>query len=148
MAVETVFLIVLLFALVAGHFLLEITKPRKQEKIVVSGETQKLLMPSETISENQASPIIERLDRLEKMLLSSQNALDPEKFGGGKIENGLQKKLQSLVDFKNEMRIEAAALRDEISAIKEFIGMKENQKQPEPEIPTEKLHQLAFNARK
>ncbi len=147
MAIETVFLVVLLIALVAGHFFLEITKPKKEQLFQVSGETQKLLMPSETISSAQLSPVMERLDKLEKLLLSFQNNQENQPLSGRKIENGLQKKIESLVDFRNEIRIEVAALKGEIRAIKEFIGFKEKNSQVF-EIPSNKLHELAYNVRK
>jgi len=184
MALLTVFLLVLVFALLLGHFFLEITRTKShatagnefaKEKeygekntrhntlpnssgkeaaknavsIAGSFETQRLLMPSDTANSRVLSTIIERLDRLEKILHSANQAAG--KTGllqGKKMEGGFHKRLQSLIDFKHETRIEVAALKEEVRQIKARLGIGGKQGQPVPEIDRERLRELVYNVRK
>jgi len=155
MVLVAVFLGILILALLVGHGFLAITGQKKgkqgekaveKQLIEISPETKKLLMPSETLSKQDASMLKERIDKLEKLLLSAQQKLVVQNLGQEESRD-LFKKLQNLTDFKHEIRIEVAALKEEVKAIKQAVGIKEEPR-AEIEISQEKLHDLIYNVRK
>ena len=144
MAIFTLFLIVLIVALVIGNLFLSVTEDKKpfsdeyQETPNQKTETEKLLMPSETVqSTPAASPrtnyqteILEkRLDRLEGMVLRAK--------GNKHVEAQCQKlgeDVRELKQFRNRAEIQLAAQ-----------GNTGKPAEKKGDLDEQKLHDLIYN---
>ena len=158
MSPVTVFLVVLVLALLLGNFFLELVKPRKERaETVQSGETppetQKLLMPSNALW-NSISELNSRVESLEKKIEGKMGVPAASIVPGKELPletqlpGGLSRKLDSISGFQREIKIEVAALKEQLKEVKGFIGMKEKQPVQLPEIDDKKLHELIYNTRK
>ncbi len=140
MELLTIFLVILIVALLIGNFFLSVTEP-KEKQAFAGSETQKLLMPSDTLSPGDVYLIHEKLDRIEKSISErSPSAAELQ-------QDELIKKLEALVNFRREMTIEVEALKDQVKEIKGSAGL-QDKAQREIEIDNQKLHDLIYNNRK
>ena len=153
----TVFLLILVFALIIGNVFLSITKPI-QGDLQVLPEESALLWPNieeqakyrkteahaNTVHSSVQSEVKNRLDRLERILLG----LNTTTFVGKKLNaTKLYRKLNELSDFRNDAKIQIAALRDELEQLKSG-KLKKAKKKGIPKLKDKRLHELAYNIRK
>lgn len=150
----TIFLVVLIIALVLGNILLGLLKPSKQLQQqgypAQSAQSQKKtssVFKSSAVFEEAAEKeriglLNKRIDRLESLLLK----INGTKFLGKKL-NGtvLGQKLVDFNEFKDNTKLEIAALKQELARVKNQLGIKER-KNPGEDYPIsdEKLHELVF----
>jgi len=150
--VVTVFLGVLIAALIFGNILLSLLKPgsKKGQGMPSAnalanspshsfGRDSVLLKASERERQNMLN---KRIDRLEKLILT----INGPEFVEKKVDSTVMgKKFSDLNDFRRRARVEIAALKDEMKAVKKKLGVKEK-KNPgkEYQISDKKLHDLVF----
>lgn len=172
--IETIFLIVLIFALVLGNIFLSLTSPKRLEKMAQKANEKNLARSQENSSIGQstlgnwqesqsrltaehsqtfqakesdfaedlekekANYLTKRIERLEQLLLKINNS----KFIAQKLDaTNLAQKLKDFDEFKQNTRLEIAALRQRLD---KSHPQKEEVKQPIPDISDDKLHDLVF----
>ena len=154
----TIFLVVLIGALVLGNILLALIKPGseqradkaepiEQPKLVESQEKLPGVFKSnpsfaQDTGQERANQLNKRIDRLESLLLK----INGSKFLGKKL-NGtvIGQKLSGYNEFKGNTKIEIAALKQDIARVKKEIGIKEKKNPGEDyQINDKKLHELVF----
>jgi len=149
----TVFLVVLIIALAFGNILLSLLKPPMPEQPHPSTvENSTLENPRQGVF--KANPAFElaadkeriqmlnkRIDRLESMLLKINGA----KFLGKKL-NGtvLGQRLNEFSEFKGNTKLEIAALKQELAALKSKLGVQGKKSKTDYAISNKKLHNLVF----
>lgn len=135
MAVVTVFLVVLIIALVIGNFFLSFAEEKKGLSVVqeaeISPETEKLLMPSDTLPKK---PVLPSTDVFGMPIPALKEELDT-----------LKENARLLSDFRRHATIEIIALKEQLAELRENIGMIEGKK-PAKQISGSKLHKIAYNA--
>jgi len=136
----TAFLIVLIVALIIGNFLLSVTEPKEKQAFARGSETERLLMPSDTLSAGNVSLIHEKLDRIERSISERYPSVAEAQ------QDELLKKLEALVNFKREMTIEVEALKDQMKDVKG--SARQDRAQKEIEIDNQRLHDLIYNSGK
>jgi uncharacterized small protein (DUF1192 family) len=149
----TVFLVVLVTALVLGNVFLTLLKPVQAQ--CPSSAAVRLEKPrpgvfrangafEEAVEKERIQLLGKRIDRLEGLLLR----INGSHFLGKKL-NGtvLGQKLNDFTQFKDNTKLEIAALKQEVARLKGALGMHKEPKQDDYQISDEKLHELVFQHR-
>ena len=151
----TVFLVVLIVALIFGNVFLSLLKPSippipadfhpeigENEN---NFETKERSKDFEDISRNEKLNYLnKRMNRLENLLLRVNNT----QFLGKKL-NGtkLFQKVNDLDEFRQNAKLEIAALKQEFAKIKKSNGEPEKEKKQEEDIDEEKIHRLIYHSK-
>ncbi|HLD59158.1 MAG TPA: hypothetical protein VI977_06030 [archaeon] len=154
--IETVFLGVLILALVIGNLLLFIV-PKKQlpQRAQQASTANNSMQPAESTG-FEVSPAVkalvleERLGILNKRLERLEGIISHE---GGNVQEKssivIAKRLVELEEAKRRMHIEIEALKQRLSRVREELRLPDDAKKKiELGISEEKLHELAFNTAK
>ncbi len=146
---ETLFLAVLIIALAMGNAFLSLTSPKRLAKMAQGKNqaSQEMVCPSEpelSFEDRAEKERIEylgrRIERLEQLLLK----LDKSDFVAQKINTtNFSQKLEELEEFKQNTRLEIAALKQRLDKIQP-----ESKKRPKPapNLSDEKLREIVFRA--
>ncbi len=147
MLITTVFLIVLIIALLIGNILLSIasgSEPSKKEDIVAARARADEFIASAPSKQTHSisnskdfKPVVGRSELIEKRL-------EQENIFG---------KVQMLSDFRQEIKIEVAALDERLASIEERLSLKKKPVQEtdfskEDEQLQKKIHNLVYHAGK
>lgn len=158
----TVFLSVMIVALALGNAFLSLAGPKRlflaksglrEEELpegserVFSGEALKpalagpVQVPARGSSDSERIAFLgKRIERLEQLLLK----IDNSKFVAQKINaTNLFQKLKELEQFKQDTRLEIAALKQRLDRVQ---PVKAKQKKNFPEISDEKLRRIVFRS--
>ncbi len=139
--VITVFLAVLVLALLIGNILLSATIPGKKHESLeeLAKRISRQAKPNDLGGD--AKQLKERIGRLENLLLRVNNA----EFLGKKLDGTkLAQKLKELSEFKQNAKIEIAALKERLDEI--YPVKPKNQ--GVPDISDEKLHEIIYQVKK
>jgi hypothetical protein len=149
--IETLFLVVLIVALAMGNAFLSLTSPKRLAKMS-NGTNQRTqnqpLLPAdesglsfeERAERERVNYLSRRIERLEQLLLK----LNKSDFLAQKINStNLSQKLEELEEFKQNTRLEIAALKQRLDKISPEPEKKQNNV---PEISDEKLREIVFRA--
>lgn len=155
--IATVFLAVLVLGLALGNVFLALTSPERaarqlskengklglavQESDAESNEMQESQLSFEQAADKERIRMLnKRIERLEQLLLKINNS----KFIARKLNGtGLYQKLSNFDQFKQDTKLEIAALRQRLDRIQP------QKKKPKPDLPKisdEKLRDLVFRA--
>ncbi len=164
----TVFLSVMVLALVLGNVFLSVTKPGNaaahlQATNPLENELQQTFQNSasskqafEQAADRERTRMLnKRIDRLESLLLRINNA----KFVARKLNGtNLVQRLNGFEQFKQDTRLEIAALKQQLAALKKNEGEGLNQNKEadrgseeparEEEIDEERIHDWVYHSNK
>ncbi len=147
----TVFLLILITALLLGNALLSMLKPRAEpdKRQSVKSEMRARIAASASkhfpaqgrAKQENVDELNKRIERVENLLLK----VNGSQFLGKKL-NGtvLGRKLNDFVQFKNNTKIEIEALKEDLANTKKDLGVKEKEPKENYKISDEALHNLVF----
>ena len=146
----TIFLIVLIVALVLGNLFLMLLKPKSKEQNSLPATQTNLgaFQPAPKSSfkpgNHKPNAVDKRVDRIENLLLK----INGSEFLGKKLDSTvLGKKLNDLTRFKTNTKVEIEALKEQMAQVKNEIGIKEKTNPCQDyDISDEKLHELVFKS--
>ena len=155
--IETVFLGVLILALVIGNLLLFIVPKKQLQQKTHQERVNAQVQPAEStgfevnsavkalVLEERLGILNRRLERLEGFISNSGSASVSEKSG-----IVIAKRLVELEESKRRMHIEIEALKQRLSKVREELRLPadDSKKKIGLGISEEKLHELAFNTAK
>lgn len=159
----TTFLIIVVFALILGNAFLAVTRP-SEEKSEESGHevasyeykqefpvqsppgrnfNSQILPDASTQALNEKVMMAhQRLDTMENAIVKIGKAtLESDDKKNGRIK----KKLNSLINQKNNTKIEIEALKDRVARLEELNDFPHSSREEKTEELKQKIHDLAYN---
>ncbi|MDD5148714.1 MAG: hypothetical protein PHH08_04590 [Candidatus ainarchaeum sp.] len=149
--IATVFLAVLVLALLIGNALLFFI-PKRQKPILKENLERAANIP-ETQDLSGINPAVKALVAEERISLLNRRIARLEELGSKpslniatQAESELAKKILDLQEFKRQARLEIEALKQRIGSLREELKLEPDnmKKRVEIEIPEEKLHALVY----
>jgi len=162
----TTFLIILVFALILGNAFLAVTKPLKEKseeqypEITSYNAEQEFPVqspPGRTFNGQNLSDVStqslnekimmahQRLDAMESAIVKiGKSTLEKDEVKNIKIKE----KLDSLINQKNNTKIEIEALKDRVAKLEESADLYPESSKEETEELKQKIHDLAYNKSK
>lgn len=159
----TTFLIIVVFALILGNAFLAATRPseEKSEEPYPAATSYELehefpvQSPPGRNFNNQILPDASTQALNEKVMMAHQRLDSMEnaivKIGKATLEsddkkNGrIKEKLDSLINQKNNIKIEIEALKDRVARLEELNDLPHTSRKEETEELKQKIHDLAYN---
>ncbi len=149
----TVFLSVLVLALALGNLFLSITEPKGLQSRAKQENNSSLQIQQETAlpatgddfqrmaDRERVRMLNKRIDRLENLLLRINNA----RFVAKKLNGtNLIQKLNGFEEFKQNTRLEIAALKQQLASMQK--NKPKATRKAVPETDDEKLHKLVYHS--